>query len=753
MKRLLISVLVMVVTAGVAIAETPDDFSRAVIYYLLNDLPQSTRYFDAYFRVNPQPTIRAGFTLLLDDQKWEATKKFKDYLDSDHRSLTALIGISLAISDIKNSNVFESLQRPLRLDPRYGPAYLCLGFEYLKRRDFPAAEKNFTEAIKNDSVAEFKIPLADLYLQLDQPQKALDLIKPEADQVPENFYFNMLTARALFKLNQTNLTPLYLDQALAANPESREAGLLKARSLLARGEFRKAKSTLADVKSKTYDPEYSLTFAEALLRMKDRDAEKYLYEVFSQNRWLPSVNRLLGIYHLQRGERTVQTWIDRALMSGDRREDLQKDFPASFRFGEIPSLPFFDIRKIHWLDSNTLLLAGRLLSGEAESLLVLDLTTFKVLKSFSYQGTIQELYASPRGDKLVFSTTASADEKVYVYAFLWQSGKSPVLRPAIGYALNIPGIIAGFAPSGDTVYFTSKRLDEMAFDSPFAVVSAYGKQTPIYPRYPLPVFRYQFAADSFAEIRDPSALRAVPIPSIQKYLLVADACQRNDDINALIEKGRKLAITSSDMVRIVFDPARTTFIIYYADLKNAFQALVYDKERNRCLRIDETMFLGKNRFAEGDVFRFDPSHNEIFFLTRDKEKALYVFNYRSLLFRKVADKIMEVAYNENTRSLLLLSERTRHLFYTETNAEIVHLEPFSRIRLGGRRDFDKIIGFDDFGRASFSTFNGELVRVDENESCKSLGVSPAGSPYCESPNRSRLAVFVNGRLFVLPGIG
>lgn len=753
MKRLLISALLLVMTVGVICAEINDDFDRAVAYYLINDLPLSSRYFNAYWRTNPQPSIRAGFDLLLKDEKWEATKKFRDYLDSDHRSLEALIGISLAIADIKNSNVIESLSRPLRLAPTFAPAFLCFGYEYLKRRDYPAAEKSFNEAIKNSQIPEYKIPLADMFLQTNQPQKTIDLIKPEADRYPENFYFSMLTARAMFQLGQLDLASGYLDQALMAKPESRDAGLLKARCLLAAGDYRKAKSVLAGIKFQTYNPEYSLTFAEVLLRLKIRDAENYLYEVFSQYRWLPAVNRLLGIYHLQRDKQTVQNWIDRALLSGCRREDLQKDFPASFRFDDRPFFPAFDIRKIHWLDANTLLLAGRDQSGGSESLLVLDVATLNVLKSFKYQGTIQEIFPSPRGDRLIFSTTAVEAEKVYVYAFLWQSAKNAVLRPVIGYALSIPGIIAGYLPSGDTVYFTSQLLEEMAFDSPFSVPAAYGKQNSIYPNFPLPVFRYNFSADQFAAVKDPSALHGCPIPGMKKYFLVADAFERNTDIRNMIEKGQKLNITSSDLVHIVFNPGGTDFLVFFADLKNAFQALVYDKERNQAMRVDQTMFLGKNRFTEGNVFRFDPVRNEIFFQTRDKEKALYIFNYRSLLYRKVASGVLEAAYNENARALLLLTERTRYLYYTETNPEIVRLEPFSRMRFDKRRDFAKIIGFDDSGRAAFSTYNGELVTVDESEAIVRIGVSPVGATYSESPDRKRIAIFVNGRLFVLPGVG
>ncbi len=753
MKRSIVAALLLAVSVGAIHAQAEADFGRGLAYYLLNDLDLARRSFDRYWRANPQPTIRAGYTLLLADDKWEATKKFKDYLDSDHRSLPALIGISLAIADMRNTDVIESLRRPLRLDPEYAPAYLCLGYEYVKRRDFPAAEEHFGKAVRYAAVPEFKVALADLYLQTGQAQKALDLIRPEADQSPDNYYFNLLAARALYRLDQLPAMAPYLEQALVSKPDSQEILLLKGRSLLAVGEFRKARSLLENLKFSRYNPEYSLLMGEVLLRLRDHKADKYLYEVFTQNRWDPAVNRLLGLYHLQRNSAAVQNWIDRALLSGNRREDLQRLFPATYRFDPPPAHAAFDIRQIHWLDGQTLLVAGRSQSGGGESLTALDAATFKVLGTWKYQGAIQEMFASPKGDRVVFSTTALENEKVYVYAFMWQPPRNSVLRPVFGNSLDMPGIVAGFSASGSMVYFTDRTLNDMAFDSPFATVGRYGKRGSIYPRFPFPVYRYNLGTDQFGQVKDPAALGGIPIPALARYLRVAEAYERNADVRALVEKGQALEITSSDEVHIVFDEPGSAFIIYFADLKNAFQALVYDPARNRVERVDQTMFLGKNRFAEGDVVRFDPQRREIFFLTRDKDRMLVVFNYGSRLYRRAGGLVMQSAYNDSTRSLLLLSERTRYLYYTETNPEIVRLEPYSRRPFSARRDFERVLRLDDFDQASFSTFNGELVSVDENGTATRVGVDPQGALWRPAPGGKRLAAFINGRLFVLPWIG
>ena len=173
-----------------------DDFSRGIAYYLIGDLELARKNLDTHFHFNPQPTVKLGFSLLLKNEKWEATKKFRDYLESDHRSLEALTGISLAVSDLKNSLAIDNLLKIPRMNPGYAPAYLCLGNEYFQRNNYPAAEDNFNKGWQFSKIPEYKLLLCELYLQTGQPQKAVELIQPEADAAPANYYFSLLTARA-----------------------------------------------------------------------------------------------------------------------------------------------------------------------------------------------------------------------------------------------------------------------------------------------------------------------------------------------------------------------------------------------------------------------------------------------------------------------------------------------------------------------------------------------------------------------------
>jgi tetratricopeptide (TPR) repeat protein len=139
MKKAGIFLCLALLGAAVFPASRSDDFSRGIAYYLVGDLELARKNMDAYFDAHPQPTIKLGFVLLLQNDKWEATKKFRDYLESDHRSLEALTGISLATADVKNSLAIDNLNKILRMNPGYAPAYLCLGNEYLLRDNFPAA--------------------------------------------------------------------------------------------------------------------------------------------------------------------------------------------------------------------------------------------------------------------------------------------------------------------------------------------------------------------------------------------------------------------------------------------------------------------------------------------------------------------------------------------------------------------------------------------------------------------------------------
>jgi tetratricopeptide (TPR) repeat protein len=652
MKKTAVFLFLALAIAPVFSASKIDSFSRGIVYYLIGDMELAKKNLDVYFHFNPQPAVKNGFALLLKNEKWEATKIFSDYLESDHRSLEALTGVSLAVADMKNSLSIENLFKITRMNSSYAPAYLCLGNEFFKRKNYPAAEDNFNKGLQLSKIAEYKLLLCEFYLQTDQPQKAIELIQSEADMAPANYYFALLTARAFYQIGNWAELSAYIERALKVKPDSKEAQLFLAKYFLKTSDFKKAKKILEKLKFDYYNLEYSLTFAEVLTKLKDSDAEKYLYEVFSQSQWEPRINLLLGLQHLKKKNPNVQNWITRAILSGKNPEDLKMEFPATFNFQSYPFLAFFDVKKILWLSNGRVLIAGNMQSGEKEKLQVIDTVSMKIIKSFDYEGNIQEIFCSANLEKIIFSTTAVENEKVYLYTFI-AAANNYSLKPVIGYALKMSTVIVAFNAQASDAYITDGSLAEQAFTSPFSTVSAYGRKIAIYPNFPFPVYRYTYANERWAEIKDRELLRRVPLKRIQQYLAVADALQNNQEVEKLLEKGRSIDITASEEVKIFFGANSDQFIIYLSDLKNAFQGLVYDRESNKTKKFDETMFLGEKYYSELEIINFNPGKNEILFLTKDKEKNLFLFNYHSLLYKKLGNGILATCVNKEMNTIYL----------------------------------------------------------------------------------------------------
>jgi tetratricopeptide (TPR) repeat protein len=748
MKKAIAFSLLALLALAVFPARASDDFSRAIAYYLLGDFDLARKNLDVHFSRRPQPAVKQGFSLLLQNEKWEATKKFRDYLESDHRSLEALTGISLATADIRNSLAIDNLNKVLRMDPGFAPAYLCLGQEYSRRNNFPQAEEYFNKSLQYAAVPEFKILLAELHLKADQAQKAADVIRPEADAAPANYFYALLAARSSLKLGDLSGAERYIEQALNAKPASREAQLLKGEHLLRSGDLRRAKSLLAKLKFDYYNPEYSLIFAEVLLQLKDNDAEKYLYEVFSQTPWHAGVNLLLGQFHLKKKGANVQNWIQRALLAGLPAPELQRVFPAQYSFAAIPFSPVFEVRKMHWLGNRRVVVAGTLRSGEKEKLLVLDAATLKTIKSFDYEGTILEIFPSPSLDKIIFSTSAAENEKVYLYTLTAQ-GDSFKLKPVIGYALDMASVLVAFNASGSMAWVTDGSLADLAFGSPFSAVSAYGRKTSIYPDYPFPVYSYAYASERWAQVKGRDSLSAVPIKALRQYLAVADACRANSDVAKLLDKGRALDITSSEEMNISFGNGEGHFLISFSDLKNAFQAWAYDKRNNRLTRFDETMFLGDKYYSELEILAFFPERSEILVSTKDKQKNLIHFNYRSLLYKKLASGLHAAAAAPDGTTICLLSEKNKRLYFSETGFEIIQVSPYGRSKFDSRRDLNAIVDCSDRGAIYVSTYNGELLKLDEEGEFTSCQVALTGAVHQVSPDRKKVAAFINGRFYVL----
>ncbi|MGD2085593.1 MAG: tetratricopeptide repeat protein [Candidatus Aminicenantes bacterium] len=758
MRRTIIIVVLLSVVLAAPFLSARDKplFGKGVAYLLIGDKDLARKHWDLFFEDYPDPALRGPFMDLIEAvDLWEVAKEFKRYLDLHHRSTTALVGIALATTDMKQSTSIDNLNRAVRMDRSYSSAYLCLGMEYFKQRNYPRAKSYFNRALMSLKVPEYKILLAKLYFRLNQPADALNLLKPEADRHPDNFYFNYLTAEAYLHLNQLDAMDRYMHTALEVAPANMEAQLLKARYFLGRDETKQAQAILKTLKFKDYNEDYYKTYARVLLKLKDGKCKSYLDQVYFTDRWDRDINRLMGLYYKWKKQENgnVQNWINRSLLCGNSVEQLKQLFPGKYQFPDYPYLSFFDMTVIRWLSDEMLVVGAKRRSGEEEKLFFVRIDDLKIMNIVVYKGDLQDIFISKDGKKIIFATTALENRSVYVYAIeLFNS--TPRLSLVSSRPLPLSAVDVGFNYTGTLAYITDKRLSKLAFESPFSIVSEIGEKTPVYPSYPYPIYKFNFVTKKLTaiDINDVKLVGKVPIESVKKYYMIYEAHQSKNTIQNLIEKGKKLDITSSALVKIYFSHDSSSFIIYLSDLKNAFQALIYEYFSNRLFRIDETMFIGTGNYAELELLDFDPQNKEVLVLTKDEERRLIKFNYKSFLALELADKVVESYYDRNQDMFYILSERSKKSLFTETNLEIVYMKPFFREMVGEHRDLNQVLFTRGDDRVYFTTFNGELLMMDGEHKFHYVGPSAEDSLHAISTSGNKQAAFINERLYILDSL-
>lgn len=756
MKRIIPLLILFVCCCLLYSQETDINFNKGIAYYLLKDINKAKQHLGLFFKKTVRPQLKNGFMLMLDGANWEATTRFKDYLGINHRSLVGLVGISLATVNMKNTTTMENLWRAIRLNSRFSPAYLCLGVEYMKKKIYPSAEKYLNLALKYSNTPEFKILLGNLYLKLEKPEITLNLVKSEADRFPDNFYYNFLTAQAYLKLNNFESIENYIDSAMIASPQNREIKLLKAKYLAKIGDYKGSKSILVDLKFEGFNEDYVKTFAKTLLKLNDKKARTYLYEFFSKNCWDKDINKMMGEYFLKKDKQAnIQNWIYRMILSGNEVAEIEKIFPGSFKIPEYKYLPFFEVKKIKWISNTIVLVVAIVKSGHDEQIFLIDSQDLKILKTFSYRGSFQDIFLSGNSKNIIFSTATGDEEMVYLYGLEVSESKFS-LNPVFGHPLELSSALVGFNRSGTMAYITDGRISSLGFESPFAEVSLYGKKKALYPFYPYPVYLYNFSTKSFFRLKNTMQLdqiENIPIRDIQKYALVCRAYQLNSNISDLIVKGQQLDLTSAQVVKIYCSEDLSAFIIYLSDLSNAFQALIYNERNNWIIKVDESMFLGLKEYAQVNIGHFDPRENELILLTQDKNRGLIHFNYRSFLYSILSNNVIEFYFDPDTRDSVALTERSNNLYYKDTNLELISIDPLYRKQITKRRDLNKIIDYQNGENIYFSTYNGELIKMDEENKFTYIGPSLNGAFYDLSPDNRMAAAFINGRLFILSWIG
>lgn len=728
------------------------DFNKAVAYLLIKDTATAKRFFMSYFSRNPNPNLENGFRLLTEEHFRDAAQQFSYFLEISPRSTLALVGVALSTSIMDVSNAEELLKRALRLDPGDSVAYLCLGMEYVQEKNYPLAEQNFKRALALANVPEYKILLGRLYLDMNKPEDTLDLVKSEADRTPDNFHFNFLAAQACFKSNRLNELGRYSQAALDAQPGNNDVRLLMANYYLSRDDAHKANLILKGLKFEDYNEDYMKSYGHALVLLKEKKARDYLYEVFARKKWDGDINRLLGLYHLWIGDKgVVQHWIYRAILSGSEISRLKGLFPTEYKYPEYKFIPFFDVKQVAWISEDTLLAAASQKSGEPEKIFIIDMQKMQVVEAMSFNGKPQDVFVSANRENMVLCTAAKDNAGVYLYA-VTVMGRNIRLQPIWDQPLGMLSALVGFDRTGTQAYITDRKIESLAFESPFSQVGQYGKKKPVYPVYPFSIYKYNFSAQKLVKLKEVGSVEtAPPIDALKKYALVANAVSTNSEVQALVEKGQGLDLTSAEMVKTYFPEnteSLTHFIIYMSDLKNAFHGVVWDQDNNQVTSVDETVFLGRDNYAELTIVDFDPAKKEILVLAKN-EKELIQYNYGSQSSTRLAKGAFKVHYNRRDRIVYELSERVDKALFAGSGLQVISLNPYVNRSVATKKNLSEIISCGEDSEVYFSTIDGEIIKMDEEYNFTYVGPDMDGCVYAASPSAKRTAAFINGKLWLI----
>jgi hypothetical protein len=387
-------------------------------------------------------------------------------------------------------------------------------------------------------------------------------------------------------------------------------------------------------------------------------------------------------------------------------------------------------------------------SGEGDRIFIVDLERMRILQTMTYNGRMQEMFISGNRENLIFATTARENESVYLYA-MGLTGR--ILRPRSisRRPLGMPSVLVGFNSTGTLAYITDHRINKVAFESPFARVSQYGQKTPVYPTYPFPIFRYNFAVRRLARLKGLGDLEvAPPIEAVRKYALLYTALLSNSRIQGLVAKGQQLDLTSSELVKTYFAKDLSAFIIYMSDLKNAFYGVLWDYDNNLVLPIDEVMFLGAGHYAELSVLDFNPHKKELLVLTKNK-KELILYNYETHLHICLAVNAGVVHYDGENNMIYVLNERNPQTPFVGSGLRLISLKPYVNRQVGTQKGLTNIITDETDSTVYFSTIDGEILKMDDDYKFTYVGPSLEGTLNVTSPSTKKTAAFINGKLWII----
>ena len=728
------------------------DFDKGIVYLLLGDSQQAKNHFGEFFKDFPNPMVKRGFMLLADEDTKRAKTEFQSYLNMNFRSLHAIVGISMAVSDIKESTSKQNLMKAVRLNSAFSSAYACLGMQYLKELNYPMAEKNLFSAKKIKNLMEYRMLLGEMFLRRGREERTISLIEADVEKNPENFLLNFLYSRALFGQNRIGKMGKYIQISIDLNSNNKEVQLLYAKYLLKKGDSKGARDVLKVMRYKEANPEYIKTYAETLLVLGNKRAKNFLYQYFTMNNWDKDINRFLGQYYLSNKteKSNIQNWIYRAILSGNSVELLKNKFKESYHFPKIDSLRFFDLKKVFWIDNNRLFVVGVLFSGGSEKLYLVDFNKKRVISSYSYSGLVDGVYFSESRNRIILETEDPSSRKTNLYAMIREKSGSFKFRSIYTGNTDIPAFNVVFNRSGTTAYFVDRRIEEISFESPFAIVNRFGEKRPVYTGLSnFGIYKYNFQNRRFTYMQEIDEINSIDSDSIKKFLMVHNAAEITKEVGKLISKGEKLDSFSSEVVRIVFSSNLGSFLIYLSDLKDAFQAVIFENETGKITKVDSIMFLDKDRFAELEIVSFDSEQKLLVLSTKDKHRDLIMFNYNSRLYRKLVENYYSSCFSADNKTFFILTERNKRYFLTETLLKIVSINPFWIEELPSRRDLKQVINCCDPTVLRIATNGGEYLEMGYENKFLYKSPSYEGSLFGYSSDGKKVAVYINKNLFLI----
>ena len=168
------------------------------------------------------------------------------------------------VACIKKGNHDEAIAnftKALELNPNYANAYLCRGFVYIDKENFPDASKDFKKAAECDSILKVEVPAIYVAIQITDIYK--DRAEEDGGKIFE-LYFRLLEAISNIRQNQ-----FYAPQE---NKEvAHYTSLHTLKSLAEKGRFRLYNATYMN------DPEEGRVLFE-IMGETGKDMRKFFYE-------------------------------------------------------------------------------------------------------------------------------------------------------------------------------------------------------------------------------------------------------------------------------------------------------------------------------------------------------------------------------------------------------------------------------------------------------------------------------------------